>query len=201
MKIYFIALCSFFISITANSQELSYGPIGGMTFFGVGNNNGTNSFGPTEVSSTNFGAYAEYNFNENIGIKTDITFNKKDIQYTLSVVFGQIEFYKMNFVELSPSFKYDFGQEYRKGFYMLLGPKFAFMTSATTDGINADSNFEKTIVGAQLGFGQRMFKIIDLQTKFNYDLTPFFKLNNGNNSRFFGAYVSLNVDLERIINK
>lgn len=187
------------ISLSLNAQKkLSYGVLLGAIFYGPDNNNGKNTFDTSNnsITSVNFGGYAEYNFNERIGIKTEVTLNKRDLVY-----FNTKDLFKMNFVEIAPNLKYDFGHQYRKGFYMLLGPKVALMTKATLDGEDVKDAFKSTTVGAQLGFGYRIIKFIDLETKFDYGLTPFYKLPNGNKSSFFGGYLSLNLDLEKLINK
>ena len=202
MKKLFVILSILLVSVTAKSQQLSYGIVLGANFYGSGNNNGANTFTTSgKYVTPNLGGYAEYGFNEKMGAKIEFTFNKKEVEY-VPLSYSQTKaIFKMAFFEISPSFKYDFGNEYRRGFYMFLGPKFAFVTSAELDGVDASDAFKKNIFGVQLGLGHRVLKFIDIQTKFNYDVTPFFKLDNGNQSKFFGAYLSLNVDLEKIINK
>lgn len=154
--------------------------------------------------TSNLGAYAEYNFTKNIGIKTEVAFNNKNLLLKQRRIEGFVlnRDCKISFFEISPSFKYDFGQEYRKGIYMLLGPKFSFLTKATIEGVDAKETFNKTNVGVQLGFGYRLFEYVDIQMKLDGEITPFFEAKNNDNdtSNFLGTYVSLNVDLERFIN-
>jgi hypothetical protein len=195
-------LLTFVILLTINiinAQEFSYGVVFGNSFYEAGNNNGTDSFQAINNSNFYLGVYGEYNFTEKIGIKTEINLNKKGVSYqaTRDVfnIKGEFEF---KYLEIAPNFKYDFGQEYRKGFYMLAGPKLSFMTSATSDGEDVKDSFETFNVGAQLGFGYRVFKYVDLQTKLEYDISPFFKLDNGHKSNFFGAVVSANIDLAKL---
>ncbi len=191
-----INLCLIFILFFANSQaqNLSYGALIGGNFYQSNNNNGSDQFlSDANPFAINLGGYLEYNFNKNIGVKTDLTFNKKELSFKNSNNF------KLNFIDISPNLKYDFGNEYRKGFYMIIGPRFSFLTNAEVDGNDASNIFNKTNIGLQLGLGQRIFNYIDIQGKFDYGLTPFFE-NNNNKSKFFGAYISLNVDLEKIIN-
>lgn len=187
------------ISNLTHAQEISYGPLIGYSFYEIGNNNGTYSFESDKTNAVNFGAYAEYNFTDNVGIKTELLFNKKEALYSPYFLSEDIKF-DFSFVEINPSFKFDFGQEYRKGFYMLLGPKFSFTTKATTEGEDVKDDFESFIYGAQLGFGYRIFKFIDIQTKLDYDIAPFIKFEDNKKSRFVGANISLNVDVERLIN-
>ena len=192
-----INLCLIFILFFTNSQaqKLSYGALIGGNFYQSNNDSSSNQFlSDANPFAINLGGYLEYNFNENIGVKTDLTFNKKELSYENSTNF------KLNFIDVSPNLKYDFGNEYRKGFYMLIGPRFSFLTNAEVEGEDASDIFNKTNIGLQLGLGQRIFNYIDIQGKFDYGITPFFE-NENNKSKFFGAYISLNVDLEKIINK
>ena len=178
----------------SKAQNLSYGALVGGNFYHSNNDNSQNQFiSDGNTFAINLGGYLEYNFNENIGIKTELTINKKELSYENSANF------KLNFIEISPNLKYDFGNEYRKGFYMLIGPRLSFLTKAEVEGSDATDIFKKTNIGLQLGLGQRIFKFIDVQGKFDYGVTPFFEKDD-NKSKFFGAYISLNVDLEKLLN-
>ncbi|WP_396184164.1 outer membrane beta-barrel protein [Flavobacterium sp.] len=182
------------IFIFGTAQELSYGPILGANFYDINNNNGSNTMQTDNSNSITFGAYGEYNFTEKIGIKTELLFLKTDFYYLPTK-----QPFEMNILSIAPNFKYDFGDKYRKGFYMLVGPKLAFATSIKSEGEDVKDSFETIIFGAQLGFGYRVLTFIDLQAKIDYDVTPFFKLNNGNKSKFFAAIISFNVDLAKIL--
>lgn len=198
-KTLFVCLILWITNLT-NAQEISYGPIIGNSFYGIGNNNGTYSFGSDKTNAIYFGAYAEYNFTNNVGIKTELLFNKKEALYSPYFLSEDIKF-DFSFVEINPSFKYDFGQEYREGFYMLVGPKISLITKATSEGEDVKDDFETFIYGAQLGFGYRIFKFIDIQTKLEYDIAPFIKFEDNKKSHFFGANLSLNIDVERLISQ
>ena len=176
-----INLCLIFILFFTNSQaqKLSYGALIGGNFYQSNNDSSSNQFlSDANPFAINLGGYLEYNFNENIGVKTDLTFNKKELSYENSTNF------KLNFIDISPNLKYDFGNEYRKGFYMLIGPRFSFLTNAEVEGEDASDIFNKTNIGLQLGLGQRIFNYIDIQGKFDYGITPFFE-NENNKSKFF----------------
>ncbi len=196
----FLILCCLVFSIPMFSQNISYGTVLGVEFYQSNNNNGENQLVTKDnklTSSLNLGAFFEYGFTENIGIKTELTFNKKKITYNLID-----EDIKLNFFEFSPSFKYDFGDTYNEGFYMFIGPRFSFLTEAETESNNdVKDSFEKTNIGLQLGLGSRVSKFIDIQGKLDYGISPYFELSNGDKSSFFGIYFSLNVDLEKFINK
>lgn len=191
----------FLISVVTTAQEISYGPVLGVNIYSASNNNDKHPFriSDSKIFVSNLGAYLEYNFTENLGIKSEFTVNKKTLEYLPKSVYITVIPVTINVIDIAPSIKYDFGQEYRKGFYMTLGPKVAFLTKVVSEGEDVSSDFEKNTFGAQLGLGQRMFKFIDLQAKFDYEFTPFFKVENYK-SKFIGVYVSLNVDIERLIN-
>lgn len=176
-----------------NAQELSYGVVLGNSFYAIANNNGSNTMEMEDSSIFIIGGYGEYNFTENIGIKTDILYAKNSFFY-----YPNRQPFEMNVVSCAPNFKYDFGEEYRKGFYLLVGPKLSFVTSVESEGEDVKDSFETLNFGAQIGFGYRVLKFIDLQTKLEYDISPFFKLENGKKSNFFGAVVSANIDLAKL---
>ena len=183
----------FFINLIV-AQEFSYGLVLGNNFYSVANNNGTTSMSTNDYNSITFGGYAEYNFTENTGVKTDVLLVKNSILFRPTK-----QPFEMNILNISPSFKYDFGGVYREGFYMLVGPKFSFITSIDSNGKDVKDSFETFNYGTHLGFGYRIFKYIDIQTRLEYNISPFFKLENGNKSNFFGALVSVNIDLAKLI--
>lgn len=176
-----------------NAQEFSYGVVLGNSFYTIANNNGTDGMTTDDYSTITFGGYGEYNFTEKIGIKTDILFAKNSFTY-----YPTKQPFEMSMVSLAPNFKYDFGDVYREGFYMLIGSKLSIITSVESEGEDVKDSFESFNFGAQLGFGYRVFKYVDLQTKLEYDISPFFKLENGHKSNFFGAVVSANIDLAKL---
>lgn len=188
-----LILTLLFIITIVNAQEFSYGVVLGNSFYSIANNNGTNAMTTNDYSTITFGGYGEYNFTDNIGFKTDVLFVRNSFLY-----YPTKQPFEMNIVSIGPNLKYDFGEEYRKGFYMLIGPKLSFITSVESEGEDVKDSFETFNFGAQLGFGYRVFKYVDLQTKLEYDISPFFKLENGNKSNFFGAVVSANIDLAKL---
>lgn len=193
-KTYLIILISTLTHFTY-SQDISYGVLLGGNFYQSDNNNGGNQL-VTEnnkfISTLNLGVYFEYGINDNIGIKSELTLNKKKVIYHKFDIDFEFEF-----IEFSPSFKYDFGVDYKKGFYMTLGPRFSLISKTKYD---YEDVFEKLNIGIQLGLGHRLMRFIDFQAKIDYGITPYFKLDNGNKSKFFGAYLSLFIDLSELIN-
>lgn len=191
-----LSLLLLLFAFSLNAQDLSYGVLVGITTYDSNNNNSQSNFSSSPKQTVlNLGGYIDYKFTNNIGLKTDLTFNQKELTLINNSVNS-----KLNFIEISPNLKYDFGDEYRQGLYMLLGPRISFLTNATTEGVDSSGLFNSTNIGLQLGIGYRIFKFIDLEGKFDYGVTPFFE-NENDKSKFFGAYVTLNIDLERILNK
>lgn len=191
---YFLFSISFCIA-----QNLSYGIVLKSTFYHVGNNNGTNVFTTKSDKLDNaltFGGYGEYSFNEKIGLKSEFTFTKKDIIYHFTE-----QPFTFNYFNIATCFKYDFGNTYREGFYILVGPKLSFLSSVKSEGEDVKSDFESFVIAPQVGIGHRVFNVIDLEAKFEYDLLPFFSLDNGNKSNFFGVVLGVTIDIERIISK
>lgn len=184
-----------FINVSIKAQEFSYGVLLGTDLYVPWNtylDYGFTSGGPVTF---NYGGYVEYNFNKKLGIKTEVGFNSKTIK-----TFKNEEKFNMSFFEIAPSLKLDFGQEYRKGFYLLLGPKFSTITSATYEGEDATDLFKKSTTALQFGLGTRVRKIVDVEFKLDSDLTPFFETVQNRKSYFANFYFTIGVDLERLIN-
>src|SRR5690606_36355667 len=144
---------------TIKAQDISYGLIFGVNFY----NDQSSSGGPNDVFFDsgndyfilqNFGAYFEYGFNKNMGAKLEMSFNKKSFVKGYANV-SLNETYVFNFIDINPNFKYDFGDTYRHGFYMLIGPKVAFLTNAEFEGNDVKSDFESAYLAIDLGMGQR----------------------------------------------
>lgn len=194
---YVFTICfSVLLSTFVFAQDFSYGVMLGANIYQSDNNNGENQL-ITEnnelVATTNLGAYIEYGFNNNMGVKLEASFNKKEVTRKHANVM-----YTFNFLELSPSFKYDFGNTYQQGFYMTIGPRISVLTKSESS-INNEEPIKNVHLGAQLGLGHRVFKFIDLEGKFDYGLTPYFELNNGDKSKFFGVYLSALIDIQSLL--
>lgn len=189
-----IVLLTLLISAFASAQKFSYGVIVGADFYEVMNNSGSSNFKQIGGTASSLGVYGEFNFTNKLGIKTEITFNKKEIEQHISDA-------KFNFaiVEVAPSLKYDFGQEYRKGFYMLFGPKFALMTKAVSGSTDVKDAFKTANIGLQYGVGTRVLKYFDIEGKLDYELTPFYEVDGEYRSGFFAFYLNLGIDLERLL--
>ncbi len=186
-----------------NAQKLSYGVIlGGNIYNDQSSNGGPNDVffdsGNDKFIVPNLGGYAEYEFNTNLGLKLEVTANTKTFEKGFSNRdLGEI--YKLSFIDINPNLKFDFGKEYRKGFYMMLGPKIALLTKADFEGKNVRSDFESVNLGLELGLGQRILKFLEIEGKFDYGLTPFYKAIGSKPNKITGFYLSLNVDIQKIV--
>lgn len=194
---------TFLLNQNLNAQELSYGLILGGNFYNDQSSNG----GPNDVYFDsgnddfivpNLGGYLEYELAKNMGIKLELTTNTKTFEKGFTN-HDLGEMYKLTFIDINPNFKYDFGNEYRKGFYMMLGPKFALLNKASFEGQNVTSDFEKMNIGLEFGLGQRILKFIEIEGKFDYGLTPFYKANGSKPNKIAGFYLSLNIDIQKIV--
>ncbi|WP_445715266.1 outer membrane beta-barrel protein [Flavobacterium sp.] len=176
------------------TNQFSYGIVIGGNFYNITNNNTADAFIPEDISpSFIVGIFGEYNFTKNMGVKIDANYYNKDFLFDI-----KNKLITMKFVDFSANFKYDFGENYREGFYLLGGPKISIIADADSDNEDVKHHFETLNLGAQLGFGWRIYKYFDLQTKFEYEVTPFFKLDNGHNSKFVNAIVTLNIDIAKM---
>ena len=181
---------------TEKEHELSYGITIGTNFYNIANNNKADSFILENLApSLALGVYGEYNFTKNMGVKLDVLYYNKDFLFDT-----KDKLIEMDFIDISTNFKYDFGDTYTEGFYLIGGPKISIIANANSDNEDVKHHFETLNLGAQLGFGWRVHRYIDIQTKLEYEITPFFKLDNGHNSKFVNAILSANFDLARIIN-
>lgn len=200
-----ITLSLLLCTTLTKAQEFSYGVILGGDLYLSANNSYRSRFENAEGSLVaNYGVYLEYGINKNIGIKTELYFNNKVVNFEQFIegigLVRAASNHKLSFFEIAPNLKFDFGQEYRKGFYMLFGPKFSFMTAATYEGADAINLFNKSRVGLQLGVGTRIKKIIDFEIKLDGENTPFFEVED-RASNFINVYFTVGVDLERLIRK
>lgn len=190
----------------AQSQNWSYGLVIGGNIYNDQNSNGGEGevyfdSGNDDFAIPNLGAYVEYQLNANLGIKTEVTYNQKEFEKGFSNA-DLGEMYTLKYLDINPNLKYDFGSEYRGGFYLLLGPKIGVLAGSSVNAPNnADANtddFKSAYVNIDLGFGWRLFRFLELEAKFDYGLTPFYK-DQYNGSKIMGAYFSVNVDLQRVL--
>lgn len=197
LLLFAVALCC----LSASAQKFSFGPIGGVNFYNdqnstTGPNESFFDSGSVAFANVTFGAYGEYQIATHTGAKLEAVLNKQEFVKGRSNM-SLNELYKFSFVDVNASFKYDFG-EYRKGFYLQIGPKVAFMTKAQLEGKDVKSEYKTVHLGATFAFGTRVLKYVDLQTKGDYGLTPFFK-DQYSPSKIFNVYVTAQVDIARII--
>ena len=175
------------VSASASKESGSFLNDGGAAFTNSGN-----------YVTPSFGAYAEYNFTERWGVKTEVLLHKATLEANYTPE-GQL---KLNMLEISPNVKFDFGNEYRKGTYLVFGPRITLINKISYESSEVDEDFTKTLIGLQLGTGTRILEYFDLQFKLNYDFTPFYENPDNSNYDFFlGANLHLGIDIERLLHQ
>lgn len=183
------------------SQELSYGILIGRSADVINNNIGIEGFGSDVSDSPYFfgwvvGGYTEYQLNNSLGLKAELNYNNKKVDYFYVYNDVSIDNIELSFIDLSLDLKYDFGTQYRHGFYVFIGPNISFLTGKN---INTDI-IKKNNIGSNLGFGCRVYKYFDIQGTINIGLTPFYENNFSDSySKFNSFYLTLNTDFQRII--
>ncbi|WP_157811526.1 porin family protein [Lacinutrix sp. Bg11-31] len=189
----------FFIALISQAQELNYGiTLGGNLYEIYANSalNPSNSTIRNEAGTKKFklyvGGFADYGFTKNIGAKALIAFNQKTLAAGEVVDFS--------FLDISPSLKYSFGENYNDGFYLLIGPRFSFLLNAEFNGEDVKDNFENSNIGFQLGAGTSIYEFLELELRLDYGLTALYDVL-GNDRKIFGGILALNLNLEKLLNK
>lgn len=200
----FIFITYFFNSFAQSDSKLSYGATGGVYAFMINNLSSGFRFDPKDNKSIDvsytFGGYIEYQFAQKFGVKTLVNYRQIDLDYInhLSETNYKPTF-SLTFIEISPLLKYNRGTQYRKGFYMVFGPKISFMTKAEESGEDEKDVFNTTMLGAQYGIGTRIAKVLDFEIRFDYELTPFYETSGGIESHLYGVNANLYIDLQRLL--
>ncbi len=190
-KIIFVTLL--LTAMFSKAQELSYGVAIGGNQYEVYCDCGISS---DEVGTSKiglyFGGYIDYGFTDHIGAKALIAYNQKIMGGDIPVNFS--------FIDINPSFKYSFGKEYNKGFYLLLGPRFSFLLNAEFQNQEITDFFESSHIGLQLGMGATIYKFLELEIRFDYGVSALYEVM-GKDREIFGGLLVLNLNLEKLINK
>lgn len=195
-QLLFFTCCILFSHFTS-AQKISYGLVLGGSLYSNASSGSPTFRTAGSVFTPNLGGYGEYSLNERFGVKTELTFNKRNLKLP-----DDTNVFTFGIVELTPSFKWDFGNEYRKGGYLLIGPKFSMITNVKYNEENLSDAFENTFISGQAAIGSRILSYFDLQFRVEYGITPFFKNETTDNDDFFiASNISLNLDLEKILNK
>lgn len=205
MKKALIFICLLSINFSIYSQNISYGVVLGSDFYFSSNNNGTNYFVTKNdelIASANLGVYFEKKLNNKLRLKIEITSNEKKLVYKKSGLIIINEDVSLNYLDISPSLKYFFRKDNNKGLYLMIGTRVSILTKSSSENDILTSDFyEKTNFGMQLGLGKKIFNFLDLQGKLDYGISPFFEIETDKKSTFANAYLSLFIDLEKILKK
>lgn len=202
MKKNYLFLLLFIVTQTPLlAQKFSYGVVLGANYFNEitrasGPQNASFDSGHGEFVVPDLGVYGEWQLGRNLGVKMSVTHNRKGLDWSYN---GNHTHYKLTYIDINPNLKWDFGSEYRKGFYLLLGPRVAVLQKAEEGKVAVNHVFEQSYLAVDFGFGQRIAKIFELEAKVDYGITPFYKLHGSEPNKMIGGYMSLNVDVERII--
>jgi len=186
-----------FCTITCVAQKISYGAIAGVDFYESGNSGGQFQFEAVKHSGLRAGGYVEYQFAQTVGLKGEVTYMSKEFKAGGYVV-GYIP-EKLNYITVSPLVKFDFGSEYRKGFYALAGPVAGIMAGHAD---NVDTNAVKPIyLAVSAGIGERFARFVEVEFLVACGVTPFYavELDQSYKGNMLDASLSLNLDMERIL--
>ncbi|MBS1535797.1 MAG: PorT family protein [Bacteroidetes bacterium] len=195
-----VFLISFLTSIAQTDSKWSYGLVGGNYIYFFNNLDSSYGFENNRTkTSLNVGGYFEYQFARKFGVKTSLTYRSASPDYHVNT---RVQYFtgnvKINFLDITPLIKYDCGSTYRKGFYMVFGPKISFITKAEEDGEDVKDVFNSSSYGFQYGIGTRIAKVVDLEIKLDYEVEPFFDRGKGVETHTYGINTLLYVDLQRI---
>ncbi|MDB9954282.1 PorT family protein [Flavobacteriaceae bacterium] len=183
-----LLLFTFFVK----AQDLNYGLTLGGNLYDIYSNSALYDEAGTKEFKLYLGGYADYGFTENLGVKATIAYNQKTLGGGESVDF--------NFLDISPSFKYSFGEEYSSGFFLLLGPRYSSLLKAEIEGEDVKDEFESDNFGLQLGLGSTIYEFIELELRFDYGFTALYNAF-GKDRKILGGILALNLNLEKLINK
>ncbi len=201
---YFISLLTFLMVITfSNAQEISYGVSLGTNSYDLdGNDLKTLS----KRIGFNIGGYFDYKINNSIGVKGNLFISSNEDRFLFK---GQenpdgsrvsIDI-KSSFLIFSPQLKYDLDSNYGKGFYLLGGPRLSILLNSK-NASNSDSieDFYKGMnFGGQLGFGTTFLKHFGIEILGDIGLSNILD-SDDIDIKTIGAYATLNINLESIIN-
>lgn len=199
MKKIFLLITIISISFISEAQNISYGVIIGTNSYDV-ETMGGNLTDPTENQFyINLGVFGDYYFNRSLGLKADLfyTFNKEGYKIKST----QIRFLnKVGYILLSPKLKYNVSVDYQKGFYVLLGPRASFLVSAKDYENNDINDFYKgSHYGLEFGLGTTFLKHFSIELIGDYGISD--TSENLTETRNYGGFINLNINLESLINK
>lgn len=200
MKNKILAICLLLSPFLIKAQNISYGVILGSSAYDNEIKGYLEAGAGYDV--LHFGVYADYQISKKIGLKTNLTYGKnKDTRYYISppgsyTILDDVKYKK---IELQPHIKYDFKNEYNKGFYILLGPRVSFVFNLEDESGDKIKDFYKnTRFGGQLGFGTSISKYFAFEFIGDYGFSNFLK-DNTNKGKTLGGQLNLILNLESLI--
>lgn len=202
MKKIILTIGVFLSSFLIKAQDVSYGVILGSSAYDNEIKGDLEAGAGYDV--LHFGVYFDYQIREKIGVKANLTYGKnKDTRYYINEprLYTELDDIRYNKIEFQPHVKYDFKNEYDKGFYMLVGPRLSFVFNLENESGDKIKDFYKnTRFGGQLGFGSSISKYFAFEFIGDYGFSNFLK-DKTYKGKTLGGHLNLIVNLESIINK
>lgn len=191
----------FLFSFIGFSQNLSFGVLLGGSLYDI-EIKGDITAG-TAYSNLNYGAFAEYNFNESLGVRMNLLFNTaREKGYSFSYnnasysLFSEAE---LSTVQLHGLVKYDVNRDYRKGFYVIGGLRFTSILKIDSE-VDLNEFYNKNNIGVLLGIGTTFLKHFSIEFLTDYNITNTID-SDDNKAKNLGAYLNLMIHLESIFSK
>jgi hypothetical protein len=199
MRNIILGFCIVFGVFFSYSQNTSYGLALNTSYYDIENSKGIIYDGALAEVPFGIGAFFDYNFKNNLGFKTILTFNTATESYRQ--IGGNQFRIKQNNLSLTPHFKFDTNGEYNKGFYLFAGPRLTFVLNEKDVRQNApSSNFYKsTNFGIQLGFGLQFLNLFKFEVFGDYGLSN--PLSIEIDSQTAGIIGNILIDIDSLLNK
>lgn len=202
MKKKYLTICILFSSFLIKAQDVSYGVLLGSSGYDNDIKGYLEAGGGYDV--LHFGVYIDRQISKKIGLKTNLIYGKnKDTRYYINApksytILDDIKYSKIDF---QPHIKYNFKNQYGKGFYMLLGPRLSLVFNVENEnGDKIEDFYKSTRFGGQLGFGTSLSKYLSLEFIGDYGFSNFLE-NKIDKGTTLGGNLNLIINLETLINK
>ena len=124
MKKKFLIVFIAFYSYALQSQNSSYGLIFSTSYYQIENDNRIIKNGVVATPPIGIGFYFDFNIKKKIGVKTSLIFNSATESY--STTGDQFRKRQKN-ISLIPHFKYSLNNNYKKGIYLISGPRISII--------------------------------------------------------------------------
>lgn len=208
MKKQFLFIAIFALTLsTLSAQNISYGIMLGANFNNIEIDGEGLSAGASYSAfkqpgvPIDLGGYVDFQLNESMGIKTNVFYSKTKAEYQLGSLgrYSEVDWVTAS-IQLQPLFKYDVNSDYGKGFYLLAGPRIAFVTDQkdARNNLEGDDFYKSTNFGADLGFGFTISGIIGFEIIGNYGLSNLIDSDDFKTTTA-GAYANLYFNLDKLI--